>query len=256
MKRRGLLTGLGMAVTAAGCVGPGGFPESGTPTESTAPGDTGTPTDSGTPGDTGTSTDSGTPGDTGTSTDTAPEIPDASNAFAGDVCPSYTATERTVCYHTATESDDVVLAADPEVFDPEGGDSAVEALRFTLYNRSEWTVHLNPYGWGIHRRDGSSWSRVAPDGLIADPMYLLEPGRSLHWELPEMTHPSPGGSDTYRVDTALKTGTYAFSVTGRYELPSDTGSPTAEPPAETTFLALFRLVSPVGTATETATVDG
>ena len=228
MERRELLTAFGTAVATAGCVAPTDGPDDATPGPGTRTG-------------------------TGSRTETpAPEIPAPSDEFAGTACPAFTDADRTVCYHTAAGSD-VLLAADPERFAPDPDDNTVEAIRFTLYNRSEWTVRVNPYDWAIHRADGSSWSRVAPEGPTNDPLSVIEPGGSLRWELPEMTHPSPGGSDTYRVDTPLSAGTYAFSVTGSYDGTARRETPSGAPPARTAFVALFRLDSPVGGGGRTRT---
>ena len=230
MHRRRLLAGLA-AAASAGCLGRSGGEQSSPTGARTATATARTETD--------------TPG-----------VPTASDTFAGTSCPEYTDADRTVCYHTAPEGADVVLSAEPEVFDPESGDNIVQTLRFTLYNQGEWTVLVNPYDWTIHRRDGSSWSRVAPEGPRSEPLYILEPGATLEWELPEMTHPSPGGDDTYRVDASLEPGTYAFSVTGSYDGTNLTETPSGEPPAETAFVALFRLDSPVGGAGATVTPTG
>lgn len=190
----------------------------------------------------------------GARTDTTPQVPTASDTFAGISCPEYPDADRTVCYHTSTGDTDAVLTADPEVFDPDDGDNTVETLRFTLRNRGEWTVLVNPHDWAIHRRDGSSWSRVAPAEPASEPLYSLEPGETLEWGLPERTHPSPGGDETYRVDTSLDPGTYAFSVTGRYDGTDLTETPSGEPPDRTAFVALFRLDTAVGRTGETRTV--
>lgn len=231
MHRRALLSGLATAA-AAGCLGQGGGTDGdGTPT--------GTPPSRGTWDDVGTEEG---------------KRPPASDEFEGVACPELRDADRTVCYHTNARESAVVLSVYPELFDPDRGDDTVEDLQFTLGNASEWAVQVNPYDWAIHRRDGSSWTQVAPSGPIKEPLHVLEPGRTLEWELPEMTHPSPGGDDTYRVDTPLEPGVYAFSVTGRYGGTGLTETPTGEPPSgRTAFVALFRLESPVGGAGETAT---
>lgn len=228
MHRRDLLATVGVAAAAAGCL---------------SPMDNGSPADSGTPTDSRHRTD--TPNTSG--------VPTASDEFAGTTCPSFPEPDRTVCYHTAGEDADVVLAAEPELFDPERGDDTVESLSFTLYNHSEWSVSCNPYDWAIHEHSGGTWSFVAPQGPVREPLHILAPGDSLRLELPEMTHPSPGGDDSYRVDAALEPGVYAFSVTGTYggtDLPE---TPAGEPPDRTAFVALFRLGSAIGGAGETTT---
>ncbi|MDS0283681.1 hypothetical protein [Haloarcula onubensis] len=228
MNRRDLLATVGIAAASAGCLSPS---------------------------DSGPQSDTGTPTDTRPRTDTpaTPGVPQAGDEFAGAACPSFPAPDRTVCHHTAGADAEVVLAAEPELFDPERGDDTVESLSFTLYNYSEWTVSCNPDDWAIHEHAGGTWSFVAPQGPIREPLHVLAPGDSLRWELPEMTHPSPGGDDTYRVDTALEAGVYAFSVTGTYGERGLTETPSGEPPAETAFVALFRLGSAIGGAGASAT---
>jgi len=231
MHRRTLLVGLATTATA-GCLGQG-------------EGSSGDPTATSSPPSRGTWDDVGTePGNR----------PPASDEFDGVACPDSRAADRTVCYHTNGRDSDVVLSTYPEVFDPDRGDDTVEALTFTLGNAGEWAVHVNPYDWAIHHRDGDSWTQVAPNAPIKEPLYVVEPGQTLEWELPEMTRPPPGGDDSFRVDTPLEPGVHAFSVTGQYGRAGPTDTSSGEPPAGTTaFVALFRLASPVGDAGKTAT---
>lgn len=226
MHRRTLLASLATAATA-GCLGQASDSD---PTE--------TPPSRGTWDDVGTEEGN---------------LPPASDEFEGVACPDLRNADRTVCYHTDSRDEDVVLAPESEVFDPDRDDDIIEDLRFTLGNTGKWAVQVNPYDWAIHQRDGESWSQVAPEGPVREPLATVEPGSTLQWELPEATHPSTSGGP-YRVDTALSPGVYAFSVTGSYGAAGLTATPTGEPPEGTTaFVALFRLDSPIGGAGTTAT---
>lgn len=235
MHRRTLLAGLATAATA-GCLGRGGR----TAGDETA---TGTGDATGTPPSRGTWDDVGTE---------AGKRPPASDAFEGFDCPSVRDTDRTVCYHTNGRDSAVVLSAYPEVFNPDRDDDTVEDIRFTLGNAGERTVQINPYDWVIHRRDGASWTQVAPEGPVIDPLTTVDPGETLRWALPESSHPSPSDGP-YRADTALSPGLYAFSVVGRFSETPLTGTPAGTPTDRTAFVALFRLESPIGGAGETTT---
>jgi hypothetical protein len=221
MDRRTLLTALGTAAASAGCL-----------TTTDGPDDTVTPLPTGTANETATPTSPPTPSDT----------------FAGVPCPTVERSDRTVCHHTAGESDDVVMIADPEVFDPSNSDDS-DAHDFTLYNRGDWTVLTNPYDWMVYRFDDDTWVDATPDRAVAEPLYILEPGQTLDWQvvLGEEQASMPGYA---ALDLSLDAGTYAFGVTGTYGGTNLTETPTGEPPAETAFLALFELESPLeGTAT-------
>lgn len=218
MNRRTLLAALGTAVAGAGCLTPAGGPD-----------DTVTPLPTETANETATPTSPPTPSDT----------------FEGLPCPSVEDADRTVCHHTAGESADVVMVADPEVFDPATATES-DTVGFTLYNRGEWTVLTNPYDWSIYRFDDDAWVDATPERAVAEPLYILEPGQSMDWQL--ITGPEQASMPGYAaLDLSLDPGTYAFGVTGHYSGTNLTETPTGDPPDErTAFLALFELESAVG----------
>ena len=239
MDRRALLASLTATLAGtAGCVSgetPGGRPaftstepEPADPTQSDGP----------------TTTD-GT--DAGTATGESPEPAPASDAFADVECPSFDdRADRTVCYHAAypagsTGTDaDLLLTAEPEVFDPDLDDATVETLEFTLYNRSDWSISFNPYDWGIERRADGGWTHVAPDA-VPEPLVAVGPGGTMRWELPSEPHPSPSDG-TYRLRVALDPGVYAFDITVSYGgFAVETATETSPPDERVELVALFRV---------------
>lgn len=231
MQRRSLLATVGAVLGSAGCLSTDD-PPADTPSGDDAVTSTDEPT---------ATTDERTPSD---------DVPDATDVFDGFDCPSFDdGADRTVCYHTATD-EDVVLTAEPEVFDPYGGDDDVETLSFVLYNRSEWTVGFNPYDWSLHRFEGDGeWTRVGPDGPIPEPLYLCEPSETYRWEIPSASGPTPN-DDARRLNLSLSPGVYAFSVTGGYQIVDDS---TDAPEGRTEFVALARVETaiPVGGSEQT-----
>ena len=229
MHRRTLLTSLATLAATAGYVSggdalTGGSPDSGTPS----------PTDAHT--------------DTRTTTETPATPSDATDVFADFECPSFDDhADEAVCYHAADAAEsDLLLTAQPEVFDPYLGDDDVETLRFALYNRSEWPIRFNPYAWGIERYDGGDWTHVAP-AAYPEPIVELPAGSTMRWELPSetrpaRTRPSPTDGDGHRLSVALDPGVYAFHLTVGYggvsmETPTDAPKPTDR----VELVALFRV---------------
>ncbi|MBX0323841.1 hypothetical protein EGH21_12450 [Halomicroarcula sp. F13] len=234
MQRRALLATVGAALGSAGCLSTGD-----------------PPADASTGDDAVTSTDD--PATTDERTPSA-DVPDATDVFDGFDCPSFDdGADRTVCYHTATD-DAVVLTAEPEVFDPYGGDDDVETLSFVLYNRSEWTVGFNPYDWSLHRFEGEGeWTKVGPDGPVPEPLSLVESGETYRWAVPSASGPSPS-DDARRLDRSLSPGVYAFGVTGGYQVVDDS---TDAPAERTEFVALARVETAIPlTGSEQTTAQG
>lgn len=220
MQRRTLLATVGTVLGSTGCLSTDD-PPANTPSGD----DTVTSTDEPT-----VTTDERTPG---------VDVPDATDVFDGFECPSFDdAADQSVCYHTATD-EAVVLTAEPEVFDPYGGDDNVETLSFGLYNRSAWTFGVNPYDWSLHRFEGDGeWTKVAPDGPIREPLYLLDPGETYRWKIPSHSGPTPNDDNVRYLDVSLSPGVYAFSVTGSYQIVDDS---TAAPEGRTELVALTRV---------------
>lgn len=258
MRRRTFLASsvpaLAGIASLAGCLG-----EAGSPGTSPAPG-TGAGPATTEPTEPGPSSRTSPPTEPGV----APAPPPATDVFADIGCPSFVeSADRTVCYHAVDPSSaDVVLGVDPEVFDPDLGDSTIETLTFTLYNRSEWHFHFNPYGWGIERLEDGTWDHVEPEAV--NPLLtVMPPGETHAWELPSQVHPTPRDDDRMVLDVALPAGVYAFHIHGSFGTDLvGTSTPTDEPPEERVeCVGLFRLAedvdpgSPGGTprATETGT---
>ena len=222
MRRRTLLASLATLVGTAGCVS-GGEAPAGEPTDDATP----SPTDSHT--------------DTQTMTEPPAEPPTASDAFADYDCPSFTDNaDETVCFHTAGAESDLLLTAQPEVFDPDLGDDDVETPEFVLYNRSEWPVSFNPYAWGIERYDDGEWTHVAPD-MHPEPMTETRPGETMRWVLPAEGGSSPD-DDVHPLSVALDPGVYAFHVTVSYgAIAGDTPTDGSKPEGRTELITLFEV---------------
>lgn len=230
MRRRTLLASLATLAGTAGCVGSGEDP-AGQPTDDESP----SPTDDPTPSPTDSHTD------TRTMTETPPEPPTASDAFADYDCPSFTDNaDETVCYHAAVTESDLLLTAEPEVFDPGTDDEGTETLEFVLYNRSEWPVNFNPYAWGIERYDDGDWTHVAPD-MHPEPMAETAPGETMRWVLPSEDGSSPD-DDVHPLSVALDPGVYAFHLTVSYgAIAGDAPTDTPKPEGRTELVALFEV---------------
>lgn len=239
MRRRALLTAMATTVAgAAGCIG-----------------DDASPAGDGSMTDTDTATD--TPGNTATTEDPpsttvvseGPTPPPATDVFADFECPSFEDTDRTVCYHEAAPADvPLVLTAQPELFDPYMGDDNVEALDFTLYNRSEWSVGFNPYDWGIERYDDGEWTHVAPE-MYPEPWTRLPARDTFRWSLPSEPHQAPSDDQIHQVDVALDAGVYAFRVSVSYER-HETAVEDGRPDGKTELIALFRIEQAIGTESD------
>lgn len=222
MRRRTLLASLATLAGTAGCVGSGEDP-AGQPTDDA----TSSPTDSHT--------------DTQTMTETPQQPPDATDAFADFECPSFTDNaDETICYHAADAGSDLLLTAEPEVFDPAFGDDDVETLEFVLYNRSEWPVSYNPYAWGIERYDDGEWTHVAPQ-MHPEPMAETAPGATMRWVLPAEDGASLD-DDVHALSVALDPGVYAFHVAVSYgAVAGDTPTDSSKPEGRTELVALFQV---------------
>lgn len=221
MRRRTLLTSFATLAATAGCVSGGEAPAE-------------QPTDDATPSPTDVHTD------TRTMTDTPASPPDATDVFADFDCPSFDDNaDETVCYHAADGSD-LVLTAEPEVFDPSLGDDDVETLEFVLYNRSEWPVSFNPYAWGIERYDDGEWSHVAPE-MHPEPMTEVASGSTMRWVLPAESGHEPADDD-HPLSVALDAGVYAFHISLSYGAVSmDTPTDAPKPDERVELVALFRV---------------
>lgn len=234
MRRRTLLTALAAVAGTAGCIQDG-----------TAPADLSTEEE---PRD-GTPTDTRT--DTRTVTDQGPSPDPATDVFADFDCPSFTDNaDRTVCYHRTDPAEtDSLLTADPEVFDPTPTDGDAETLHFTLWNRSDRPVGLNPYAWGIERHDGDGeWSHVAPEAY-PEPWTRVKPGATMQWVLPsENRGESP--DEAHSLTVALEPGVYAFHVVVYYEGDADTPTGEAKSSERVELVALFRVEERVDPGSE------
>jgi hypothetical protein len=148
--------------------------------------------------------------------------------------------------------DEVVWAGD--VDDPSGrvalaADVASTTLpdaqaTFTLHNRSDRQFASNFYDWGVYRREGGRWHRVAPL-YVNQPLMYLEAGASHAWtvelssEIPTEQGLHAGGTDDVAV-SPLGGGEYAFAVDGWF--PDQTATPTHE--HKTVHAARFDLDGP------------
>lgn len=148
--------------------------------------------------------------------------------------------------------DEVVWAG--EVDDPSNrvalsADAASTALpdaraTFTLHNRSDRRFASNFYDWGVYRREGGRWHRVAPLE-VNQPLMYLDPGASHAWtvelssEIPTEQGLHAGGTDDVGV-RPVGGGTYAFAVAGWF--PDQTATPTHE--HKTVHAARFDLDGP------------
>jgi hypothetical protein len=191
------------------------------------------------------------------STDPALNPPDSTDVFADIDCPSFQdSADETVCYHTAdTAAAPLLLTVSPEVFDYTLADADIETVTFTLYNRSAWPVSLNPYKWALKRREGGSWTHVAPEQYV-EPVTQVKPGETLRWVLPSQAGWTAPDDETYALSPELDAGLYAFQVSVR---PSIHMSPTPDapkPPDSVELIALFQLedaVDPKQTPASTGT---
>lgn len=237
MRRRTLLASLATAAAGtAGCIADSSDP--GAPATGGSDPTDASPTDRRT--------------DTRTATDQPVDPPDATDVFADFECPSFSEDpDRTVCYHAAPADPDLLLSAEPEVFDPYLADGDVETLRFVLYNRSGWPVGFNPYDWGIERYDGGEWTHVAPEAY-PEPWTEVPAGERFAWALPAAARPAPEDPDVQPVAVALEPGVYAFHVDVKLGSSAAVDTETADAPEETVELvALFRLeesIDPTGEA--------
>lgn len=223
MRRRTMLASIAALAGTAGCVSTGESPGEQPTSDSVTP----SPTDDHT--------------DTRTMTETPTSPPDATDVFADFDCPSFDDNaDETVCYHAAEAAEsDLLLTAEPQVFDPALRDGDVETLEFVLYNRSEWSVSFNPYAWGIERHDdGGGWTHVAPE-MHPEPMTEVAPGLTMRWELPSAPHPSPS-DDVQSLSVALDSGVYAFHLTVGYGGIS-TETDASPPEKRVELVALFRV---------------
>jgi hypothetical protein len=191
LRRRALLASLGSAVVSAGCLGAPGAPQNGDG-GGTGPSDTPTAT----PG-----------GPTGTATQTRPP-----GRFADEPCPSFTETDRTVCWHTRADSD-VFLEPSAAVFRPVANDGTVETITFTLHNDSDGTFELNPYAWAVKRKDDGEWRHVAPDAYV-EPLIPVLPGETFEWVLSRQPHPTPETDRRLYPTAEVGAGRHAFAVDG------------------------------------------
>lgn len=208
--RRAVLAALGTTVATAGCFG--------TEPSGPDPSPTDTPTES-----------------------TPTRTPDG--PYAAVPCPSFTETDQTVCWHTRTGADPLVLEPETTELRPVEGNNTVETLVFTLRNRSDRPFGLNPYEWQLQVRDGEGWRRVAPDEYI-EPWYTVQPGETYKWVLSTQQHPTPAGEDTVHVMEDLEDGTYAFAVHGFLDEGTDD-------PVGVECVALFDVTTADGTPTAT-----
>ena len=139
--------------------------------------------------------------------------PNPDTVPADPACPSFDdRADRSVCSRSADGSA-VALTPSTErlVVDPD--DRAVEAITFTLTNRSSRRFGFNPYGWHIYRHADDGWTRVAPDGG-PEPWRELTPGGTFQWSLSRTPHPSPHGEGASSIAVDLPSGSYAFAVAG------------------------------------------
>lgn len=233
MRRRTLLASLATLAGTAGCVSGG---------EGAAPQATESPTSS--PTDVHT--------DTRTTTETPPQPDAATDVFADVGCPSFDDhADETVCYHDAdVETADLLLTAEPEVFDPYLGDDDVEALQFVLYNQSDWPIGFNPYAWGIERHDDGEWSHVAPE-TYPEPFVEQRPGTAMRWILPAESGSPPAGDDVHPLSVALDPGVYAFHLTVSYGgISTETPTDQPKPADRVELVALFRLEQAIDPSAE------
>lgn len=216
MKRRTVLAALGTTLTA-GCLGDGTQPGNGTETPTAEPDET--PTSPG--------------GDTPTD-ETPPEdySPTPTDRFDDVGCPSFTETDRTVCWHTRTDSE-VSLEPSSEEFETVSGNGTVETITFKLSNDSDRQFSFNPHEWTVYCRNRAEWTRVAPDEWV-EPWVHVSPGETYRWVLSRQPHPTPGADGTLYPTVDVESGTHAFTVHGQLGSGDDRES--------VEFVALFDVV--------------
>lgn len=202
MKRRSLIVAVGAATAlTAGCLSRSSGEEPAATDEST---DTTDATATAEP--TGTGTDSG-PTDTVTPSDSDTRFDDVG-------CPSFDESDRTVCYHTATDgSPAVFVEPSTELFEPTTGDDAVETVEFVLHNRADEPFGMNPHAWSLHERTDDGWSFVAPEEHV-EPWTEVPGGETYTWHLSVEQHAGPMSEDSMALVEDLTSGVYAFAITG------------------------------------------
>lgn len=152
---------------------------------------------------------SGTETPAATDTD-APGTATPSDRSSGATCPSFTDTDRTVCWRARADAD-LYLEPDTRTFRLDADDAA-ETIAFTLYNERDEAVTLNPYGWSVERRSDGGWTRVAP-GARPLPLVELGAGGTYRWVVSTQRHPTPQSERTQYPTVDLQAGRHAFAVT-------------------------------------------
>lgn len=161
-----------------------------------------------TPSDTATRTD------TRTTTDPGPQTLPERDLFNGTPCPSFTETDRTVCWHTHNDGHEVAIKPSQQLFQPVSGNDTVETITFTLTNTQDAPILFNPYSWAIKRKTDDAWVHIAPDDVAYKPLYELDPGNSYEWVVSRQQHPHPQNTRAVYPTVDFENGRHAFVLTG------------------------------------------
>lgn len=84
---------------------------------------------------------------------------------------------------------------------------------FSLVNRADELLQVNPHGWTLWRRENDGWQGVFPDGYL-QPLRGLHPGESLSWTMRIDNRGTERGP--VEVDTEGEMPTVAGVRPGRY----------------------------------------
>jgi hypothetical protein len=200
MKRRTVLVALGATAAATtGCTArsePGSAPADDSP----GPGETDEPATADPTDANGTETP-----DTG--------WPDG--RFADEPCPSFSESDRTICYHTL-DYGSLWVAPSRAVFEPTPGDGSVETIEFTLHNETSDPFGLNPHAWAMKRRTDDGWAHVAPEAY-PEPWLTVEDGETYTWRLGVEEQGSAMAKNLQAITVDLESGVHAFAITGQDE---------------------------------------
>ncbi|MFC7133473.1 MULTISPECIES: hypothetical protein [Salinibaculum] len=185
LRRRTFLVALAGTAASAGCTGAADQPQDERPTETQTP----APTED-------------------------PKADTPEDRFADEPCPSFTQTDRTVCWHSR-EDGDVFLEPSAEVLRVGDGDDTVETVTFTLHNDADRAFKLNPHAWAVKEKLDGEWTHVAPDAHV-EPQMEVPAGKTYEWVLSRQTHSSPMAERTLAVTADVTPGVHAFAVHGWY----------------------------------------
>jgi hypothetical protein len=195
MKRRSVLSGLGITLFAGGCLESTGSDD---PTTDERSADD-VPSDS-------PASNAETPDDRTTEQSRDP--------FPNIDCPSFRDADVTVCSHTDDHPIPVTLRPDSTSFRVIQGNDTVETLGLTLANASGQIFGFNPHNWRVDRYTDNGWTKVAPD-LIAQPWTAVEPNGQYDYELATKQRTSPANG-AHQIVVDLTSDVHAVSVVGTW----------------------------------------